>query len=181
MQQRHPDRRIQVWFQDETRIGQQGCLTRQWGLRGLRLTVPRQTEYEWVYGVGAVCPQTGDALALMLPEINTAAMNLFLRELSAYAARDIHMVLVMDCAAWHRSKGLETYENITALYLPPYSPELNPIERVWSYLKSHYLSNRVYENYERILDEVSAAWNHFQGDVDLIKSLTSESWFLLQN
>ena len=93
-----------------------------------------------MYGFGAVCPQTGDALALVVPEVNTAMMNRWLQELSHSVGRDVHGVLVLDRATWHRAKGLLTFPNIPLLYLPPYRPELNPIERVWSYLKSHYLA-----------------------------------------
>jgi putative transposase len=156
-------------------------LTRQWGLTGLRLTVPKQLEYQWVYGIGAVCPQTGDSVALVGPTADTWMMNQFLRELSKHVTRDVHVVMVMDGAAWHRSKSLEKFSNITMIILPPYSPELNPIERVWGYLKKHYLANHIYEDYETILDEVCHAWNHFRSDVERVKSLTCEPWFLHQN
>jgi len=76
----------------------------------------------------------------VVPEVNTAMMNRWLQELSHSVGRDVHGVLVLDRATWHRAKGLLTFPNIPLLYLPPYRPELNPIERVWSYLKSHYLA-----------------------------------------
>ena len=181
IRKRHPGCRIEIWFQDETRIGQQGYLTRHWGLRGLRLTVPRQMEYQWVYGFGAICPQTGNAVALVVPEVNTAMMNRLLQELSDAVAPEVHVILVLDRAAWHRSQGLRAFPNITLLHLPPYSPELNPIERVWAYLKSHYLAHQVYGNYDAIVETVCWAWNQFRQQIALIQSLTSEPWFMLHS
>ena len=131
-----------MWFQDEARVGQQGTLTRRWGLRGSRPTAIKQTEYEWVYLFGAVNPITGDSSALLAPTVNTESMNHHLRFISERVEPDIHVVLVLDQAGWHLSKGLRIPANITLLYLPPYSPELNPVERLWAYLHSHYLSNR---------------------------------------
>ena len=70
-----------------------------------------------------------------------------------------HVVLVLDQAGWHLSKGLQVPDNIALLRLPPYSPELNPVERLWAYLRSHYLSNRAYEDYDDLFDSCGAAWN----------------------
>ena len=79
-------------------------------------------------------------------------MNHHLRFISEQAGQDVHVVVVLDQAGWHIAKALQVPENITLLHLPPYSPELNPIERLWAYIKSHYLSNRVYKDYEELFD-----------------------------
>jgi transposase len=86
-------------------------------------------------------------------------MNHHLRFISEEAGDNVHVVLVLDQAGWHIAKSLSVPANITLLHLPPYSPELNPIERLWAYLKSHYLSNRVYKNYKEILKAGTIAWN----------------------
>jgi transposase len=143
---------------DEARFGQQGTLTRVWAKRGTRPTAVKQTRYEWVYLYAAVEPATGHSVALQAPYINTGTMNVFLQMLSAELGRADHAVLIMDQAGWHKAKKLVVPENITVLYLPPYSPELNPVERLWAYLRSHYLSNRAYENYQHLLDAGAAAW-----------------------
>ena len=150
---------MQVWFQDEARIGQQGTLTRCWGLTGSRPTAVRQTEYEWVYLFGAVNPQTGESSALLAPTVNTAYMNHHLRFIREQAGADVHVLLVLDRAGWHVAKALEVPANMTLLYLPPYSPELNPVERLWAYLRSHYLSNRAYRDYDDLLTASGTAWN----------------------
>jgi transposase len=150
---------VQVWFQDEARIGQQGTLTRCWGLTGSRPTAVRQTEYEWVYLFGAVNPQTGESSALLAPTVNTEYMNHHLRFIREQAGTDVHVLLVLDRAGWHVAKALEVPSNLTLLYLPPYSPELNPLERLWVYLRSHYLSNRAYGDYDDLLAASGTAWN----------------------
>lgn len=158
------------------RVGQQGTLTRQWGERGCRLVVSKQTEYEWCYLYGAVCPETGHAVGLALPESNTDMMNRFLCELEKNLSPQTHGILILDQASWHHSKNLYQSEKITLLHLPPYSPELNPAERVWAHLKQNYLSNRVFKDYEEIVDSVCEAWLHFSKQKDFIRSLTHCSW-----
>ena len=106
----------------------------------------KQTEYEWVYLFGTVNPLTGESSALLAPTVNTAYMNHHLRFISEQAGADVHVILVLDGAGWHVAKALQVPANMTLLHLPPYSPELNPVERLWAYLRSHYLSNRAYTN-----------------------------------
>jgi transposase len=118
----------------------------------------KQTRYEWLYLYAAVEPKTGDSVALQAPSINTETMSIFLRMLSTSLAKRDFGVVIMDQAGWHRARRLEVPENIAILFLPPYSPELNPVERLWAYLRSHYLSNRAYETYKALLDEGAVAW-----------------------
>jgi transposase len=170
----HPQRRVEVWVQDEARVGQQGTLTRRWGLRGSRPTALKQTEYEWVYLFGAVNPVTGDSSALLAPTVSTEYMNHHLRFISERVGPDVHVVLVLDQAGWHLSKGLQVPDNVTLLHLPPYSPELNPVERLWAYLRSHYLSNRAYEDYDDLFNNCATAWN--QLTPDQLRSICRTQW-----
>jgi hypothetical protein len=112
-----------------------------------------------VYVFGAVHPQSGDSSALLAPLVNTAYMNHHLRFISEHVGPEVQVILVLDRAGWHRSKALRVPENITLLHLPPYSPELNPVERLWAYLRSHYLSNRVYHDYDDLFQACGQAWN----------------------
>jgi transposase len=154
-----PDKIVEVWLQDECRIGQQGTLTRCWAPTGSRPTAVKQTEYEWIYLFGAVNPLTGASSALLAPTVNTDYMNHHLRFISEQAGADAHVILVVDQAGWHKAKTLHVPDNMSLLYLPSYSPELNAIERLWAYLKSHYLSNRAYSNYNDLLNHCREAWN----------------------
>lgn len=149
---------LRVFFMDEARFGQQGTTTRMWAPRGSRPTAVKQTRYEWVYLYAAVEPATGASVALQAPLVNTGTMNVFLTMLSKELGPQDHAVLIMDQAGWHKSRTLEIPENITTLLLPPYSPELNPVERLWAYLRSHYLSNRAFDDYRHLLDAGAAAW-----------------------
>ena len=97
---------------------------------------------------------------MIAPTVNTDYMNAHLAFISEQAGPDVQVVLVLDQAGWHGSKALKVPDNMTLLPLPPYSPELNPVERLWAYLKSHYLSNRIYSSYNHLLDETTKAWNH---------------------
>lgn len=93
------------------------------------------------------------------PLANTEYMNHHLRFMSERVGPAVHIVLVLDRAGWHRSKALQVPENITLLHLPAYSPELNPVERLWAYARSHYLSNRVYHDYDDLFHACGIAWN----------------------
>jgi transposase len=143
-------------------------------MRGSRPVRLKQTEYEWVYLFGAVCPATGDSVGLVAPTANTDLMNVHLRMISEHVGVDVHIVLVLDRAGWHVAKRLTVPENITLLYLPPYSPELNPMERLWWWMKQHNLSNRIYADYEALFGASCEAWN--QLDPQRLMSICRASW-----
>lgn len=174
MKEAHPGKHVEVWFQDEARIGQQGTLTSVWAEKNTRPTAVKQTEYDWVYLFAAACPSTGDSSALIAPTVNTSYMNEHLKFISLQAGDDKHVVLVLDQAGWHVAKALQIPANITLLHLPPYSPELSAMERVWLYLRSHYLSNRAYRDYNAIFAATAQAWNAL--DESRLRSLCHEAW-----
>ena len=150
--------RVELWFQDEARIGQKNSLTRVWGQTGSRPAAPKDLGFASAYVFGAVCPSQGKAAALIVPICNTTAMNHHLSEISSQTAADAHAVVILDRAGWHRSHALVVPDNITLLELPPYSPELNPVERVWHYLRSHWLANSVFISLADIMDACEMAW-----------------------
>jgi transposase len=154
---------------DEARFGQQGTITIVWARTGSRPTAVRQTKYDWCYLYAAVEPASGASAALIAPNADTGTMNQFLRILDAERKPDEHIVLIMDGAGWHKSKALQLPDGITILLLPPYSPELNPVENFWHYLRSHYLSNRAYNNYDDLFDAGTDAYRRLTPDV--IKSV----------
>src|SRR6185437_8232360 len=111
--------RVEVWFQDEARIGQNNSLTRVWGQTGSRPAAPKDLGFASAYLFGAVCPSRGKAAALIMPICNTAAMNHHLCEISSQVAADAHALVILDGASWHNSHGLVMPSNITLLALPP--------------------------------------------------------------
>jgi transposase len=150
---------------DEARFGQQGTTTDVWARTGSRPRTVRQTRYEWVYLYAAVEPRTGGSAALVAPYVNTGTMNAFLEILGRERKGDEHFVLIMDQAGWHKSRGLELPDGITVLLLPPYSPELNPVENLWHYLRSHFLSNRSYADYDALLSAGTEAYRKLTPEV----------------
>ena len=168
---------LELWWQDEARIGQQGTLTRVWAERGSRPSAPRDQRYAWAYLFGAVCPARGTGAGLVLPFANAEMMNLHLAEISACVAAGAHAMLMLDGAGWHQSGGrLRVPETITLLPLPAYSPELNPVENIWAYLRSNKLAHSVFESEEAIVEACCAAWNWLLAQPERITSIAAREW-----
>src|SRR5216683_3306015 len=133
---------------DEARIGQKNKITR----RGTRPSAPRDQRTRSTYIFGAICPARGTGAGLVLPRCNTAAMALHLAEISQMVTPGAHAVLLLDQAGWHLSDKLDIPDNITLMPLPPKSPELNPVENIWQFMRDNWLSNRVFRSYDDILE-----------------------------
>ena len=115
--------------------------------------------YTWAHLFAAVRPATGENFAWIMPHVSTEAMGLFLDRFSVSLAPDEHAVLVLDGAGWHTSGKLRLPDNVTLIPLPRYSPQLNPVERVWLYLRERHLSHRLLADYDAILHALRTAWN----------------------
>lgn len=111
-----------------------------------------------------------------MPRCNTAAMTAHLAEISAAVAADAHAVMLLDQAGWHTANALEIPDNITLMPLPPRSPELNPTENIWQFMRENWLSNRVFRSYEDILDHCCAAWNRLVDQPWTIMSIGLRDW-----
>jgi hypothetical protein len=166
-----PGARVEVWFEDEARFGQQGTLTRVWAERGTRPTAPKQVGYANLHVLTAVCPATGQAEGLICQRLDAGAVQLFLDQLSAAIPAGVHVALVWDGAGWHTSASLRVPANLTLIALPPYSPELNPVERLWLYLREHHWSNRVYRDAEELEGAAVAGWRAVCLDPETVKSV----------
>ena len=121
--------------------------------------------------LAAVQPATGEDFCLVMPEISTEVMNTFLAGFSTTRAADEHALMVMDGAGWHRSGDLDVPDNVSLVILPAYSPELNPIERIWLYLRERHLSHRLLDSYDDIVNACCTAWNKLTAE--RLSSLTS--------
>jgi len=130
---------------DEARFGTHSKLGHGWFPTGSRSAVKVKLGFKNFYVYGAVEPSSGEMFSLTLPKVNTELMNLFLQEMSeCYKSEEI--VIVMDGAGWHKSKKLIVPTNIIIVHLPPYSPELNPVERLWLHIKSSTIRNKIYDS-----------------------------------
>ena len=170
---------VDIWFQDETRIGQQGSRTRIWAIKGTRPRVVKQQQFLYQYIFGAICPSSGQGVGLVLPYANGACFELHLQEISKTIPAKRHGVIIMDQASWHQTKQIQIPDNLSILHLPPYSPELNPQENIWRYLKDSFLSNRVFDNIEAITDACCDAWNSLINTPHLIKSIGTREWTIM--
>jgi putative transposase len=173
----HPEAdRVELWFADEARVGQKGRVTRVWYERGVRPRGVRDLGFASAYLFGAVCPERDAGVALVLPEASTVAMNLMLAELAHGLPPATHAVVVLDQAGWHTGAALRVPPNLTLVPLPPYSPELNPIEKVWQYLRDRHLSHRLFHDIAMVVDACCAAWNRLRAEPGRIRSLTAFPW-----
>ena len=167
---------VEIWFQDEARIGQKNGLVRQWARRGTRPRQPADQRYDNAYLFGAICPARGVGAALALPYADTDMMQLHLDEISRNVAVGAHAVLLLDRAGWHTTGKLDVPNNVTPIFLPSRAPELNPVENVWQYLRQNWLSNTVFENYDAIIDAACDAWRKLTADPNRIKSIGMRDW-----
>ena len=168
---------LEVWFQDEARVGQKGWLPYQWAPIGSRPPAVRDNRHESVYVFGAICPVREVGAAIIMPAANTEAMNEHLNEIGTQVQPGAHAVLICDGAGWHqRGKKLKVPANITLISLPPYSPELNSMENVWHYLRANKLSLLVWDGYDAIVAACKEAWDFLITDPDRIKSIGTRTW-----
>jgi transposase len=143
----------ELYFFDEARFGTHSNLGHGWFPKGKRTAVKVKLGFQNFYVYSAVNIDSGEDFSLIMPQVNTINMNEFLAQLS----KDLggkQVILVMDGAGWHKSKSLLIPENIEIVYLPPYSPELNPVEKLWQYIKSHTIKNRIYGTIDELKNAV---------------------------
>ena len=149
---------------------------RQWARRGSRPRQPADQRYESAYLFGAICPARGTGAALAMPYADTEAMQLHLDEVSRAVRRGDHAVLLLDRAAWHTSRRLVVPKNISLVFLPSRAPELNPVENIWQYLRQNWLSNRVFETYDAIVEAACEAWRNLLANPNAITSIGQRQW-----
>ena len=134
----------------------------------------REDLVQWIFG--AICPQRGVGAALILPRCNTQAMQWHLEEISSQVAPEAHAVLILDQAGWHTTGKLNIPSNITLLSLPPGSPELNPVENIWQFMRDNWLSNRIFKSEDEIVSICSDAWNRLIDQPWKIMSIGRRKW-----
>jgi putative transposase len=137
----------------------------------------RDNRHDSAYIFGAICPARAVGAAVLMPAANAEAMNEHLKEISTQISAGAHAVLVCDGAGWHqRGTQLVVPDNISLMSLPPYSPELNPMENVWDYLRQNQLCAQVWDTYDDILEACKTAWNWLIAGPDRIRSIGARDW-----
>jgi len=170
------DTPIEIWWQDEARVGQKTKVTRRWAPRGSRprAAMDQRTKSAWIFG--AICPERGVGAGLILPRCNTEAMQWHLDEISSQVTPGAHAILIVDRAGWHTTNKLVIPDNITILPLPPRSPELNPVENIWQFMRDNWLSNRIFSSYDEIVAICCEAWNKLIEQPWIIMSIGRRNW-----
>lgn len=162
---------------DEARVGQQGSLEYIWAARHSRPRAVRDNRRDSVYLFGALCPARAVGAAVIMPAANSEAMGIHLDEISTQVAPGAHAVVLCDGAGWHQTGGeLTLPPNISLLPIPPYSPELNPMENAWDYLRGNQLSHRLWETYNDIVQACATAWRFLTNDPERTRSIANRHW-----
>ena len=160
-------------FEDEAGFGRINKPKRCWCPKGQRPSVPCHHIREYRYAFGAVEPLSGESFFLTMPNCDTECTNIFLEKLSEQYPDDI-ILLVCDGAAWHKSKGLIVPENIQLLSIPPYTPEMNPIEQIWKEIRKRGFRNEAFHTLEKVVDPLCDTVMELTNEV--ISSLTCRQW-----
>lgn len=174
----HPDAEVQIWAQDEARVGLIPTLRRVWSAIGTRPVASSRRRYKWRYLYSFVHPATGEVVNVIGTTVNTEAMS----EVLAHFAKSVgagpkrQVIVVLDGAGWHRSKRLVVPEGVHLEFLPARSPELQPAERLWP-LINEGVANRLHETLDELLERVSQRCQWMDGARDLIRGLTKYHWW----
>ncbi len=171
-----PGTAIELWWQDEARVGQKNTLPRRWARRGSRPSALKDQRTAYAYIFGAICPEKGKGAGLVLPRCDSEAMSLHLAEISRSVDPGAHAVLMLDGAGWHSAHDLLVPANITLLPLPPCAPELNPVENVWQFLRDNWLGDRIFGSYDDLVDRCCEAWSRFIDQPWKIMSIGLRDW-----
>ena len=169
-----PDAEIRLMFGDEAAFGRISEPARCWAPSGIRPVVPCQMVREYMQVYGAVDPISGDSCSIVAPKCNTNGMNVFLEVLSKEFSND-YILFCLDNAAWHKSKTLKIPQNIRLFYLPPRTPEMNPIEQVWPEVR-HDFKNKLFNSLTDVMDQLCLTLNSLTKQ--MIKSITARDWIL---
>ena len=164
-------------FQDEARFGRVNEPRRCWAAKGFRPEVKKQMVREYTYAYAAVSPKDGVADSLILPLMNTEAMNVFLKEVARRHPQN-YILMILDGASSHKSKDLKVPENIRLEKLPPYSPQLNPVENLWEEVREKHFKNKAFESMDAVEELLIEALLYLEENPQTITSITQFPWII---
>lgn len=170
-----PSRRVYVWVQDEHRYGLISTVRRCWTLRGCRVKAPFQMKYQWSYLYGAVELGTGKTVFIYIPTVSLTCSQLFLEQIVATDPAGIHIVIWDQAGFHHKPENANLPSQIRLLPLPPYCPELNPMERLWDMVKCR-VSNQVFETLSSIEEEIVGVLQPLWSSVERVFTWLGDNW-----
>jgi transposase len=145
---------LPIYFFDESRFGTHSKIGYGWFKRGERTEVNVKLGFKNFYLYSAVNVNTGQDFTLIAPSVNSDCMNVWLEQFNHFLNGE-QAILIMDRAGWHKSKDLNIPSNLKIIFLPPYSPQLNPVERLWKFIKDNTIKNKVFSTIESLIDTIS--------------------------
>ncbi len=170
-------RPLRLMFQDEARFGRISDCRYCWAKFPLRPTVKAMLTHQYVYAYGAVSIPDGRFDSLVLPHVNSDCMGLFLAELSARYPDD-NIVMVLDGAGWHKSQSMPIPSNIRLISLPPYSPELNPVEHLWDELREKHFHNHAFDSLEALEEQLVTGLLALENNAQRVASICNWDWII---
>lgn len=170
-------RPLRLMFQDEGRFGRISDPRRCWGPYPMRPQAKSAFVREYLYAYAAIAPCDGVLDSLILPEASTVCMNVYLAEVAARHPQDF-IIMVLDGAGWHRSNELAIPENMELVFLPPYSPELNPVEHLWEELREKNFHNKVFDSLDAVEEQLMQALAAMENAPKQIHRLSAWPWII---
>jgi transposase len=164
-------------FQDEARFGRITDPRRCWAPFPMRPICKAMLTREYTYAYAAVNVKSGVLDTLIFPFANTQCMQIFLDEV-AERHSDSRIVMIMDGAGWHRSQTLKTPKNMVLIKLPPYSPELNPVENLWDELREKFFGNVIFDSLKKLESHLEASLKNFESRIETIRSIVAWPWII---
>jgi transposase len=166
-----------VFFQDEARFGRINDPKYCWAPQPVRPIVHKQMIREYTYAYGAICPFDGESCYLILPSMDAACMNVFLKEISK-RFKDNFILIIVDGAPCHNQGILDISDHMMIEYLPPYSPQLNPVENNWEDMREKFFRNLVFESLDTLEDQLVEACLYYENNPDTIRSISAWNWIV---
>ena len=172
--------KFRFFVQDESRFGRITSVGRSWCPFPGRPEAKEQIVREYTYAYSAVAPHSGESVSLILPYANTYCMEIFLRELSDQFPDSMN-IIQLDGASFYKGHQMKIPSNIKLLFQPPYSPQVNPIENLWDYIKENYYRNRSFESMHALEDDLCSVFSKIQANTKRLSSITSFPWIMKMN
>ena len=173
----HPDKNVELWFEDEARLGLQPTMRRIWAIRGSRPIAPSDTHYEWLYAYAFIRPTSGENFWLLLPTVNADVMSIALREfvLGIDPEQKKIILLVIDGAGFHIAHHLRVPGNVILRFLPSHTPELQPVESAWPLLREA-THNRPFVTLTALEDTLITRCQYLTAHNDIVQGRTGFAW-----
>jgi hypothetical protein len=168
---------LRLMFQDEARFGRISQTRYCWCPKPMRPLTQAMVTQEYTYAYAAVSPVDGVLDTLILPSVNCACMQVFLDEVASRHLEE-NILMVVDGAGWHRSQDIILPSNLQLLFLPPYAPELNPVEHLWDDLREKSFHNRVFDSIDSLENHLELALANFEQSPERAQGITGWPWII---